>query len=165
MPAVAGLHNASVLVAPGTLVAVDGTTGEVLIEPDAETLEQSKRGSGGGRRYELSLDEYRDLPAVTEDGVEIRLEANIEAPDDAARARARRRRHRAVPVGVPARAAAARRRLTEEAQYRAYRRLVESAAPRRVTIRTFDVSETQLRIEHDGHRAARARRSACAASA
>ena len=38
--------------------------------------------------------------------------------------------------------------LTEEAQYRAYRRLVENAAPRRVTVRTFDVSETQLRLDH-----------------
>jgi phosphotransferase system enzyme I (PtsI) len=36
--------------------------------------------------------------------------------------------------------------LTEEIQYSAYRRLMESAAPGRVTIRTFDVSETQLRL-------------------
>ena len=38
--------------------------------------------------------------------------------------------------------------LAEDTQYRAYRRLVESAGQMRVTIRTFDVSEPQLRIEH-----------------
>ena len=46
--------------------------------------------------------------------------------------------------------------LTEEAQYTAYRRLVESAAPGRVTVRTFDVSETQLPIDHAGFAGARA---------
>ena len=86
VPAVAGLHNASVLVAPGSVVAVDGTTGEVLVDPDAETLEQVEARLRRRQAHEQTLDEYRDLPAVTEDGVEIRLEANIEAPDDAARA-------------------------------------------------------------------------------
>ena len=39
-PAVAGLHNASVFVAPGAVVALDGTTGEVVVDPDHEELEQ-----------------------------------------------------------------------------------------------------------------------------
>jgi phosphotransferase system enzyme I (PtsI) len=150
VPAVAGLHNASVLVAPGTLVAVDGTTGDVLIEPDAELLAQVEGRRRRRVAYEQSLDEYRDLPAITEDGVEIRLEANIEAPDDAARAQERG----AQGIGLfrsefllAAAGQGALTRLNEEAQYLAYRRLVESAAPRRVTVRTFDVTEAQLRIE------------------
>jgi phosphotransferase system enzyme I (PtsI) len=46
--------------------------------------------------------------------------------------------------------------LTEETQYSAYRRLMERAAPGRVTIRTFDISQAQLRKEDaalDGARA------------
>ena len=148
VPAVAGLHNASVVVAPGSVVAVDGTTGEVLVDPDADTLEQVEARQRRRQALEQTLDEYRDLPAVTEDGVEIRLEANIEAPDDAVRASERG----AAGIGLFRSefllAGAGQAALTEEAQYRAYRRLVESAAPRRVTIRTFDVSEPQLRIEH-----------------
>jgi phosphoenolpyruvate-protein phosphotransferase (PTS system enzyme I) len=148
VPAVAGLHNASVLVAPGSVVAVDGTTGEVLVDPDAETLEQVEARLRRRQAHEQTLDEYRDLPAVTEDGVEIRLEANIEAPDDAARASERG----AVGIGLFRSefllAGAGQAALTEEAQYRAYRRLIECAAGQRVTIRTFDVSEPQLRIEH-----------------
>jgi phosphotransferase system enzyme I (PtsI) len=148
VPAVAGLHNASVIVAPGAVVAVDGTTGEVLVDPDAETLAQTEARQKRRRAHERSLDEYRDLPAVTEDGVEIRLEANVEAPDDAARARERG----AVGIGLFRSefllAGAGQAALTEEAQYEAYRQLVESAAPQRVTVRTFDVSEGQLRIEN-----------------
>jgi phosphotransferase system enzyme I (PtsI) len=148
VPAVAGLHNASVIVAPGALVAVDGTTGEVLVDPDAETLAQVETRQRRRRAYELSLDEYRDLPAVTEDGVEIHLEANIEAPDDAARARERGAEGIGLFRSEFLLAGGGQAALTEESQYRAYRRLVESAAPHRVTVRTFDVSEAQLEIEH-----------------
>jgi phosphotransferase system enzyme I (PtsI) len=148
VPAVAGLHNASVLVAPGAVVAVDGTTGEVLIDPDADTLEQVDARQRRRQAHEQTLDEYRELPAVTEDGVDIRLEANIEAPDDAARAIERG----AAGIGLFRSefllAGSGQAALTEEAQYRAYCRVVESAAGNRVTIRTFDVSEPQLRIEH-----------------
>ena len=49
IPAVAGLHNASTLIAPGALLAVDGATGEVLVDPDAATLQQFEPGSSGAR--------------------------------------------------------------------------------------------------------------------
>ena len=150
VPAVAGLHNASVLVAPGTLLAVDGTTGEVLIEPDAEMLEQVEARQRRRHAYELTLDEYRELPAITSDGEAIRVEANIEAPEDTARAHERGAEGiglfrsefllSATAAGLPG----SLNPLSEDAQYQAYRRLVESAAPRRVTVRTFDVSEGQL---------------------
>jgi phosphoenolpyruvate-protein phosphotransferase (PTS system enzyme I) len=148
VPAVAGLHNASIIVAPGEVVAVDGTTGEVLIDPDPETLAQVETRQRRRQAHEESLEEYRDLPAITEDGVEIRLEANIEAPDDAARARERGAEGIGLFRSEFLLAGGGQAALTEEAQYQAYRRLVESAAPQRVTIRTFDVSEPQLRIEH-----------------
>ncbi len=148
VPAVAGLHNASVIVAPGEVIAVDGTTGEVLVDPDAETLAQVETRQRRRQAHEQTLEEYRDLPAITEDGVEIRLEANIEAPDDAARARERGAEGIGLFRSEFLLAGGGQAALTEDAQYQAYRRLVESAAPQRVTIRTFDVSEPQLRIEH-----------------
>jgi phosphotransferase system enzyme I (PtsI) len=148
VPAVAGLHNASIIVAPGEVVAVDGTTGEVLVDPDAETLAHVETRQRRRQAHEQSLEEYRDLPAITEDGVEIRLEANIEAPDDAARARERGAEGIGLFRSEFLLAGGGQAALTEEAQYQAYRRLVESAAPQRVTVRTFDVSEPQLRIEH-----------------
>ena len=156
VPAVAGLRNASTIIAPGSVVAVDGTTGDVLVEPDTETLEQISERRKRRQAYEQSLDEFRDLPAVTDDGVAIRLEANIEAPGDAVRARERGAEGIGLFRSEFLLAGAGQSALTEDSQYAAYRRLVESAAPRRVTVRTFDVSEAQLRIEHaavDGTRA------------
>jgi phosphotransferase system enzyme I (PtsI) len=156
VPAVAGLRNASATIPPGAVVAVDGTTGDVLVDPDADTLVQVQARQKLRQAYEDSLDEYRGLPAVTEDGVELRLEANIESPEDAARACERG----AAGIGLFRSefllAGGGHGALAEEAQYRAYRRLVEAASPARVTVRTFDVSEAQLRIEHAGIEGTRA---------
>ena len=156
VPAVAGLHNASAVIPPGAQVAVDGSTGEVLVEPDEQELTAVRVRQRRLQAHEHALDEYRGLPAVTEDGVTIRLEANLETPDDAARAF----EHGAEGIGlfrsVFLLAGGGHSALTEETQYRAYRQLVEAAGGRRVTIRTFDVSEPQLRLDHSGISGARA---------
>ena len=110
--------------------------------------------------------QFRDLPAVTEDGVEIRLEANLEMPG-----RRARRRSSAAPRASacsdrsscwPAAAPAA---LTEEAQYDAYRRLIEADRAR-----AGDDPHVRRQRERSCGSArrrsrARGRRSACAASA
>jgi phosphoenolpyruvate-protein phosphotransferase (PTS system enzyme I) len=156
VPAVAGLRNASALIQPGALVAVDGAVGDVFVDPDSDALMQIRARQQRQQADERALDEFRSLASITEDGVEIRLEANIESPDDAVRATERG----AAGIGLFRSefllAGAGPSALTEEAQYVAYRRLVESAAPARVTVRTFDVSETQLPIDHAGFEGARA---------
>jgi phosphotransferase system enzyme I (PtsI) len=156
LPAVAGLRDATTVIAPGALLAVDGATGDVFIDPDSAELEHVRGRQQRREAYEQSLDEYRRLPAVTEDGVEIRLEANTESPDDARRAREAGadgiglfRSEFLLATGGPS-------ALTEAVQYEAYVRLVESMAPGRVTIRTFDVSESQLPLLHPAGERARA---------
>ena len=156
VPAVAGLHNASAIIAPGAMVAVDGAAGEVVVDPDADTLAQIRARQRRRLAYEQSLDEYRRLPAVTEDGVEILLEANVEAPEDARRARDRGAEGVGLFRSEFLLAAGGHAALTEESQYRSYVQLVENAAPGRVTVRTFDVSEAQLRFDHPGIEGARA---------
>jgi phosphotransferase system enzyme I (PtsI) len=146
VPAVAGLRDASQAIVPGMLLAVDGGTGDVFVDPDPEVLEQVRARQQQRVEFEHSLDEYRELPAITEDGVRIRLDANVESPDDARRAR----ESGAEGVGLFRSefllAGRGHEALGEEAQFEAYTRLVESMAPGRVTIRTFDVSEAQLPI-------------------
>jgi phosphotransferase system enzyme I (PtsI) len=153
---VAGLHNASAVIAPGANLAVDGSSGEVIVEPDAPTLSQITARRRRREAYEQSLDEYRSLPAVTRDGVAIRLEANIEAPDDAARALERGAEGIGLFRSEFLLASGGQGALAEESQYASYRRLIEAADGRRVTVRTFDVSEPQLPIEHAGVEGARA---------
>ena len=156
VPAVAGLRDASALISPGAVLAIDGSTGEVFVDPDPAALEHVRGRQQRRAAYEQSLDEYRSLPPVTADGVQIRLEANVESPDDAVRAR----QGGADGIGLFRSeflvAGGGHAALTEEAQYLAYTRLVGSMAPGRVTVRTFDLSEAQLRRgagEADGARA------------
>ena len=156
------------LIAPGAVVAVDGATGDVLVDPPIRTCSehdarsQQRRAATSSRSTNTAT-----LPPVTAGRRRdpARGEHRV-AGRRGARARARRRRHRPVPLRVPARRQRPARRSTEEVQYAGV-----SAARRerwrrgRVTVRTFDVSEAQLR-----HRARRRvdgarRRSACAASA
>jgi phosphotransferase system enzyme I (PtsI) len=145
VPAVAGLRDASALIAPGVLVAVDGATGEVFVDPDPAVLEHVRGRQQRRAAYEQSLDEFRRLAPVTADGVQIRLEANVESPDDAVRARDAGADGIGLFRSEFLLASGGQAALAEEAQYVAYTRLVDSMAPGRVTIRTFDVSEAQLR--------------------
>ncbi len=156
VPAVAGLHNASSIIQPGALLAVDGATGDVFVDPDAADLDHVRGRQQRRAAYEQTLDGYRRLPPVTEDGVQIRLEANVESPDDAVRARERGADGIGLFRSEFLLAAGGQAALTEAAQYSAYTRLINSMAPGRVTIRTFDVSEAQLRMGHPGVDGARA---------
>ena len=150
VPAVAGVRNASGAVPPGALVAVDGSSGDVLVDPPADVLAELEARSQKRRAYERSLDEYGALAAVTADGTPIRIEANVELPEEAARARLRGAEgiglYRSEFLLAGARAAG----LDEEAQYDVYRRLLEAMAGGRVTVRTFDVSEAQLGLSPSG---------------
>ena len=70
------------------MVAIDGTTGEVVVEPTDEALERWRQRAAESRGRPLrALDELRDRPAVTADGVRIRLEANLEIADEVGRVR------------------------------------------------------------------------------
>ena len=152
VPAVVGLHNASQIVQPGQLVVVDGTGSEIILEPDAETLERATH-HGEDRRPAAAADADRRRPATTSDGLRIRLDANIEFPDDLAAARYagaegiglyRSEFLLAAAVsgasGVPGTEDAA----DEDEQYEVYRGMLEGMAPGSVTVRTFDVDEDQL---------------------
>lgn len=83
IPAVVGLGRLLMDVSGGDEVIVDGNRGVVILNPDEETRErylvlQRQFGSFAKR-----LDELRDLPAETTDGVRTQLLGNIEFPQEA----------------------------------------------------------------------------------
>jgi phosphotransferase system enzyme I (PtsI) len=143
VPAIVGLHDASLRVPPGASVIVDGETGELTIDPtptnrmDAETKVREARVSSGAPRGPHG-------PVRTRDGVRIVLQANVERSDDVAPAISAGAegiglyRSEFMLVGGPPDMAA------EDEQYHVYRQLVERMTPLPVTIRTFDIDEKQL---------------------
>ncbi len=138
IPAVLGLSDVSRRVESGDEVIVDGNSGAVIVNPDkkSRTL-YLKRKSDWEHKYIL-LKEMVDLPAETRDGKLIKLEANIEIPEEADSVRA----HGADGIGLfrseflflqP------NRFPTEEEQYKAYCTVLKSLGERSVTIRTLDL--------------------------
>jgi phosphoenolpyruvate-protein phosphotransferase (PTS system enzyme I) len=151
VPAVAGLRHASGVIPPGALVAVDGATGDVLVDPEPEVLADLEARSRKRRAYEQSLSGYSTLPAVTLDGTPIRIDANVELPEEAARARQRGAEGIGLYRSEFLLAGTSAAGLDEDAQYAVYRRLIEVMAGGRVTVRTFDVTEAQMGLVPADH--------------
>ena len=138
IPAVAGLKEATRQIPPGGLVAVDGTRGEVVVEPSGPSLVALRAAQDAYRVEEERLRGTRGLAARTLDGVEVRLEANVEFPEEAATAQL----YGAEGIGLFRSEYLLGRSLrfpTEEQQVDVYRRLVEQMHPHPVTVRTWDV--------------------------
>ena len=148
IPAVTGLRHASGLIPPGALVAVDGSSGAVLVDPPPDILADLEARSIKRRADERSLDKLDDQPSVTQDGTTIRIEANVEMPEEAARARERGAEGIGLYRSEFLLAGTGAASLDEEAQYAVYRRLLEAMAGGRVTVRTFDVTEAQMGLTH-----------------
>jgi phosphotransferase system enzyme I (PtsI) len=138
IPAVAGLKEATRQIPPGCVVAVDGTRGEVVVEPSGAALEAFSVAREVYRREEERLRGTRGLAATTLDGVEVSLEANVEFPEEAATAQL----HGASGIGLFRSEYLLGRSLrfpSEAQQLDVYRRLLEQMHPHPVTVRTWDV--------------------------
>lgn len=145
VPAIVGLHDASRRIAAGTPVIIDGTTGEVIVAPAPQAIEDAQRRESPPRRGRTAQSRARDdAPVTTADGVPIRLEANVELLEDLELLK----EYGAQGVGLyRSEFMLSGRSLegaTEDAQFVLYRSLLEQVAPHPVTIRTFDLDERQL---------------------
>lgn len=141
LPAIVGVHRATERIAPGAHVILDGTTGEVFVNVSETAGEEVVQRDTARARAAATWLETADAEPITIDGVRIRLDANLDLPDD---------------VGDAARAGAAGIGLYrsefllaggtrtgtagEAAQLDAYRTLL-TRMPGEVTIRTFDMRE------------------------
>ncbi|MCX5860202.1 MAG: phosphoenolpyruvate--protein phosphotransferase [Proteobacteria bacterium] len=138
IPAVVGLKNVSQLVKTGDVVAIDGFTGEVVINPDAATRQRFAELKKSFRSYQTQLPRYRRLPAVTRDGNPIRLVANIELVEEMGAVK----RYGAEGVGLYRTEFLFMNRKdlpTEEEHYQNYRKVAEAVFPQPAVIRTLDI--------------------------
>jgi phosphotransferase system enzyme I (PtsI) len=79
LPYVAGIKNLGAHVPPDATLIVDGSRGEVILDPDEETLAAYRLRMASGNQRSLALASLRDLPSITLDGAPIRLAANVES--------------------------------------------------------------------------------------
>ncbi|MBK1701583.1 phosphoenolpyruvate--protein phosphotransferase [Thiococcus pfennigii] len=87
IPAVMGVHRATAHLLTDEILVVDGETGTVIAEADAATIAHYRRRLRALGRRRNRLRQLIDKPAVTADGTEIELLANLELPEDVVAAR------------------------------------------------------------------------------
>jgi phosphoenolpyruvate-protein phosphotransferase (PTS system enzyme I) len=138
LPMVVGVHEALARINDGEALMVDGGSGRVIIEPDADDLRNFREAERVGLREQRALARLRRAPSRTLDGVDVRLYANAESRDDVLQAHALG----ADGVGLYRTEFLflQRRELpSEDEQFLAYRDLVMGMAGRPVTIRALDL--------------------------
>ncbi len=89
VPAVVGLKDASKRLKPGRTVAVDGTEGLLIANPDLETRDRFTLLQRRLVDINEKLAGLKDLEAITPDGHRVRMMANIELPIEVDEALAR----------------------------------------------------------------------------
>ena len=138
IPAVVGLRDVSEKVGEGELIILDGSLGELILDPPPEVVAEYEKRREREELSLLELEEVRALPAVTRDGRAIHLLANVTNVEESVAAL----KASAEGIGLFRTEFLFLNRPTlprEEEQFEAYRHLVEVMGDRPTVIRTFDV--------------------------
>ena len=142
IPAAVGMNNASTLVKQEDVLIIDGDAGVVIVNPSPLVLAQYRARQERMLRDRKKLGRLKKTPAITQDGTEITLLANIELPTDSAPAL----EAGANGVGLfrseflfMGRAGHLEKFPSEDEQFESYCQTVLSMKGRPVTIRTLDV--------------------------
>jgi phosphotransferase system enzyme I (PtsI) len=138
IPAVVGLEKATTLINGGDLLIIDGETGKVVVNPTDEVSQDFLDRNQQMKFMEREIQKYAALPAETQDGVHIRLQANIELVEEVSTVKL----HGAEGIGLYRTEILYLNRKdlpSEEEHFQTYRKLAESVKPGPVTIRTLDI--------------------------
>jgi phosphotransferase system enzyme I (PtsI) len=138
LPAVLGVTGLLLRARSGAAVVVDGGEGTVVLDPSPETIRAYEARRDALLRERRTLGRLRRLPAVTRDGVEIRLEANVDLPVELDQAIA----NGALGLGLVRSEFLYMNRDDlpgEDEQYEAFATLVRGMGGLPVTLRTLDL--------------------------
>ncbi len=138
IPAVVGTMDATSKIQSGDTLIVDGGMGIVIVNPDEDTLriyrDQIEKLKGISERF-LAV---KDLPAVTLDGRNIEIAANIELPSEIPSVKS----HGAKGIGLYRTEFFYMNRKdapAEEEHFQAYKYVASALHPDAVVIRTLDL--------------------------
>ncbi|MBQ0168058.1 MAG: phosphoenolpyruvate--protein phosphotransferase [Treponema sp.] len=137
IPLVSGIENPLSLFAADETLIVDGSAGKVVSHPDEETLAFYKTAEENERKAILRREAFKNKPCMTKDGHKITLFANIGSPEEAEFAFI----EGADGIGLfrTEFLTIAGGDFSEEAQFTAYKNVLQIMGDRLVTIRTLDI--------------------------
>ena len=163
IPTVVGMEHRLDAIPEGAFVIIDGHTGDIFINPDEATLKEYEAKLAKQKADEARYAALKDLPAVTLDGVEVQLAANIGSPNDAENAA--KYGNRGVGLFRSEFVFMGREDIpSEEMQFQSYKKAVEACNGELCVIRTMDIGGDKplpyLNIPHEenpflGYRAIR----------
>ncbi len=137
VPAVLGVPGLIAAARGGATVALDGGSGEVVVNPGSAARAAARRGIMAYAKERQRLAQLRRLPAVTRDGTPIELAANLELPAELPLIA----QSGAVGIGLLRSEFLFMNRETvpdEDEQAESYRAIVEAMGGDPVTIRVLD---------------------------
>ncbi|MBR3317331.1 MAG: phosphoenolpyruvate--protein phosphotransferase [Atopobiaceae bacterium] len=138
IPAVLSVEGATKNIKSGDLVVVDGSKGDVVVDPSDKELETYREAARKFAEDKAALEAFRGKPSVTADGKEVLIVANIGNPSDANGAK----EHDAEGVGLFRSEFLfmdSQELPKEEDQFAAYQKVALIMKDQPVIIRTLDV--------------------------
>ena len=156
IPAVFNIDNILEEIKNDALVVIDGDAGEVIESPDKATLADYQKKIEIAREHTEKLKKFRDLPSKSSDGEPFKLMANIGTVEEARVAMEEgadgiglfrteflfmSEANASSQIGGAHSKIAA---FSEENQFNAYKRVLETMRGRPVTIRTLDAGGDKI---------------------
>ena len=145
IPAVSGTHNATKKLNDGQTVIVDGFHGYIIYDPTDEQISFFKEKHQHLVALQKELEELTDKPAVTKDGKEVQILANVDVTGEMDIVKTSgangiglyRSEQILDELGtIP----------TEDEQVKIYSRLASRIYPDNITIRAFDIGGDKFRL-------------------
>lgn len=138
IPAVVGLETATQQIEDGDLLILDGTSGEVIINPDDSDIIYFQEKQLRHERYKSTIAKTSHLPAETLDGHRVAVKANIEFLEEVASVKD----HGGEGIGLYRTEFLYLRSKglpSEEELFEDYKEVAQIMSPDPVTIRTLDI--------------------------
>ena len=138
IPAVVAVNGLMDAVKDGDSVVLDGSTGEVFVNPEASVEKEYEEKRSQFLKDKKELEKYIGQPSVTKDGVQVEIVANIGKPEDVDKVL----QYDGEGVGLFRTEFLFMDRTampTEEEQFAAYKKVAETLEGKPVIIRTLDI--------------------------
>ncbi|MBR6155012.1 MAG: phosphoenolpyruvate--protein phosphotransferase, partial [Treponema sp.] len=159
VPAVVGISDVTEQIQDGEEVIVDGERGELLLSPDSATITEYLAKIASDEKYRAALRVFKNKPAQTDDGTQFRLYANIGTPEEVQLAL----EEGADGIGLfrteflfmnelkklNDEGGTFSSAISEEAQFKAYKYVLQSMGDKPVCIRTLDAGGDKLVASKD----------------